>query len=148
MEDEPYLKAEEIQAIVFKRVEKYDSLSFLEQFAMFIGKAQVLEMGLKGLLVRKYGFELEQIEKLTLGQTTRQLEKSGLRVDYIALLKAVVEHRNYIAHELLVNNAIINTLLDGESGHFGIRELQHGIYELEQAILLYDWTEEHNAWDG
>lgn len=148
MEDEPYLKAQEIQAIVFKRVKKYDSLSFLEQYAMFMGKAQVLEMGLKSLLVRKYSFEPEQIEKLTLGQTTRELEKYGLRADYIALLKRVVEHRNYIAHELLVNNAILNSLLDGESGNLGAREFQHGIYALEQAIFLYDWTEEHNAWDG
>ena len=29
---------------------------------------------------------------------------------------------------------------------FEIRELQKGIYELEQLWFLYEWTEEQNAW--
>jgi hypothetical protein len=145
---EPYLTGEAIQAEVFERLAKYDSLSFLESYVMFMGKAQILEMGLKNLLVRKYGFESEKLERLTLGQTTRKLEECGLRADYVALLKSLVKYRNYIAHELLANDAMLKSLLGGESGRFEIRELEKGLYELEQAILLYDWCEEHNAWDG
>jgi hypothetical protein len=144
---EPYLTGEAIQAEVFKRLAKYDSLSFLESYAMFMGKAQILEMGLKNLLVRKYGFESEKLEKLTLGQTARKLEECGLREDYVALLKSLVTYRNYIAHELLANDAMLKSLLGGESGRFELRELEKGLYELERAILLYDWCEEHNAWD-
>ena len=39
-----------IERTVFKRLKPYDKLSFLEQFAMFMGKTQVLELGLKQLL--------------------------------------------------------------------------------------------------
>jgi hypothetical protein len=45
---------DEIQREVFKRLKKYNKLSFLEQFAMFIGSAQILELSLKQLLARRY----------------------------------------------------------------------------------------------
>jgi hypothetical protein len=45
---------DEIQREVFKRLKKYNKLSFLEQFATFIGSAQILELSLKQLLARRY----------------------------------------------------------------------------------------------
>ena len=80
----------------------------LEQFAMFMGKAQILELGLKQLLARRYECDIDQMERWTLGRTTRELNERGLRRDFIALLENLVELRNFVAHELLVGDVLIN----------------------------------------
>ncbi len=144
--NEPRLAANEIQEQVLNRLEKYKSFNVLEQFAMFMGMAQVLEVGLKNLLSRRYKYDLEKIETWTLGKTTRELKECGLRADFIALLESVVQYRNHIAHELLVNDAMLKCILGGESGRLELKQLEKGIYELEQIIFLHDWCEEHNAW--
>jgi hypothetical protein len=137
---------DEIQREVSKRLKKYNKLSFLEQFAMFIGSAQILELGLKHLLARRYKQDLEQMEKWTLGRTAKELKKFGLRQDFILLLESVVQYRNYIAHELLVNDAMLKALV-GKSGRLEQRHLGKGIYELEQIMVFHDWLEKHSAWD-
>ena len=146
MEDNPLLSAEEINNAVEKKIEGYEGLSFLEQYAMFMGKTQILEFGLKGLLARKYAVPFESMEKWTLGRVKNELSKKGLRPDFIAYLDSVVDYRNYIAHELLVNNAITMSL-----ANFSNRKLYgdffRALYELEHIIILYDWSEKHNAWD-
>jgi hypothetical protein len=86
------------------------------------------------------------MEKWTLGQTAEELSKCGLRRDFIKLLKSVVKYRNYIAHEFLVNDAMLKNMLGGDTGRLELRRLEHGIYELEQIVFLYNWCEEHNAW--
>ena len=141
------LDRDEIQQEVSKRLKKYNRLSFLEQFAMFIGSAQVLELGLKHLLARRYKQDLEQMERWTLGRTANELKKFGLRQDFIFLLESVVQYRNYIAHELLVNDAMLKALV-GKSGRLERRHLEKGIYELEQLMFLHDWIEENSAWDA
>lgn len=129
-----------------KRLGKYKKLNVLEQYAMFMGMAQILEVGLKNLLVRRYKYDREKMEKWTLGKTTGELKASGVRKDFIALLESVVKYRNHIAHELLANDAILRSLLGGDSGRLELRQLEKGIYELEQILFLHDWCEEHNAW--
>ena len=111
-----------------------------------MGKAQVLELGLNRLLARLYENGADEMENWTLGRTTNELKKKGLRADLIFLLESVVEYRNYMAHELLANEAMMRSLLDGDGGMFEMRRLQKGIYELEQIVFLHDWCEEHNAW--
>jgi hypothetical protein len=143
---EDSLSREQILAAVAERLKKYDSLSFLESFAMFMGNAQILEIGLKGLLHRRFGVDLQTMERWTLGRTARALKEHGLRADFVHLLDSVVDYRNYIAHELLANEAMLRSLLAGESGRFEVRQLEHGTFELEQLMFLYDWTEEHDAW--
>jgi len=140
------LDHKEIQKEISRRLEKYKKLlNVLAQFAMFMGSAQLLELALKQLLVRLYGYDLEKIDKWTLGTTTKELKEKGLRKDFIAFLESVVEYRNHIAHELLANEAILRSLV-GDSGRFEVRNLETGIYELEQVMFLYEWCEEHNAW--
>jgi hypothetical protein len=111
-----------------------------------MGKAQVLEFGLKGLLARKYAVPLESTETWTLGWVKTELKKKGLRPDFIVYLESVLDYRNYMAHELLVNVALMKSV-----ANFSDRKLYgnlfKGIYELEQIILFYNWCEEHNAWD-
>jgi hypothetical protein len=142
----PSLTGKEIQDQVFKRLNKYENRNFFEQFATFMGVAQILEIGLKNLLTRKFGFDSEKTEKWTLGRTKEELKRCGLRADFIALLQSVVDYRNYIAHELLANQAIMEGLMSDYSGRFEFRELQKGIYELEQVVFLFDWCQEHDAW--
>jgi hypothetical protein len=108
MDSDPSLSGEEIKELVLEKLKTYEDLSVLEQYAMFMGKAQILEFGLKGLLTRKYGIPSESMEKWTLGRVKNELKQKGLRPDFIAFLDSVVDHRNYIAHEFLVNNAITN----------------------------------------
>ena len=136
MDSDPALSGDEI----------YENLSGLEQYAMFMGKAQILEFGLKGLLARKYMTPSDSMEKWTLGRVKNELKQNGLRPDFITILKNVVEHRNYIAHEFLVNNAITRSLTNfSDRKLYG--DLFCAIYELEQIIILYDWCEEHNGWE-
>lgn len=146
MEDNPSLSGDEIKNAVEKKLERYKDLSFLEQYALFMGKAQILELGLKGLLARKYSVPFESMGRWTLGRVKNELSKKGLRPDFIAYLERIVDYRNYIAHDLLVNNAITSSL-----ANFSDRKLYgdffRAIYELEQIMVLYDWAEEHNAWD-
>jgi hypothetical protein len=139
------LTREQIQAEMSKRMEKYKSLNIFEQFAMFMGLAQVFEISLKQLLNRKYGIEFESLEHATLGQVLGQLKDRGLRPDFIAFLESVVDYRNHIAHSLLANQIMLQSLGAGDA-RFERRELEKGIFELEQLWLLYEWTEEHDGW--
>lgn len=140
------LDANAISDAVGPRLKRYEVLNVLEQFAMFMGRAQLLEAGLKQLLIRRYQCDPEAMKKWTLGTTLRELRERGLRSDFIQLLESVVEYRNYIAHELLFNDAMLRSILGGDSGRLELRQLEKGIYELEQLLFLYDWCEEHNAW--
>lgn len=145
MTEEAALSADDMKDLVHAKLEGYKNLSELEQYAMFIGKAQILEFGLKGLLSRMYGIPSESMEKWTLGKTKNELRDKGLRPDFIAYLERVVIYRNDMAHEFLLNNAITQSMAKfSERKLYG--DLFRAIYELEQIIILYDWCEEHNGW--
>jgi hypothetical protein len=62
-------------------------------------------------------------------------------------LDSVVGYRNYVAHELLANEALRRSILGTEHSVREPKELVKGIYELEQLAFLHDWCEEHDAWD-
>jgi hypothetical protein len=145
MKNEPSLSGVEIKERVLKKLDEYKGLGHLENYAMFMGKAQLLEMALKSLLQRKYDVPEEFMEKWTLGRVKKELSDKGLRPDFIALLKSVVEHRNYIAHEFLANNAITQSMANfSDRKLYG--DLFRATYELEQIIILYDWCEDNNSW--
>lgn len=146
MEKETSLSGEDIKKRVLKKFEEYKGLSHLENYAMFMGKAQLLEMALKSLLARKYRVPEETMEKWTMGRVKNELRDKGLRPDFITYLESVVEHRNYIAHEFLANNAITQSMANF-SDRMLYGDLFRATYELEQIIILYDWCEEHNGWD-
>jgi len=144
---EPSLEADEIQAAVRARLVKYERLNVLEQFAMFMGMAQILEISLKSLLHRKYNLDYEGMDRWTLGRTSRALKENHLRGDFTVLLDSVVGYRNRIAHEFLANEIMLRCLLDGNSGRLEIGELEKGIFELEQIMFLYEWCDRHDAWN-
>jgi len=143
---DPSLNSEQIQEGIRQRLRKYEDRSMLERFALFMGTTQLLELSLKALLHRKYQIALGQSERWTLGRTARELRERGLRPDFCAYLDSVVGYRNYVAHELLANEALRRSILGTEQSVREPKELVKGIYELEQLALLHDWCEEHDAW--
>jgi len=146
METNPSLSAEEIKSLVMEKMEGYKNLNLFEQYAMFMGKAQILELGLKGLLARKYAVPFESMERWTLGRVKNELSQKGLRQDFIAFLSSVVDYRNYVAHSLLADSALTKSFANfSDLKLYG--DLYRGIFELEQIIILYDWCEERNGWD-
>src|SRR5690606_722101 len=114
---------EQIRAAVFARLDQYKDRSVLEQYAIFMGKAQILEFGLKGLLARKFSVSHEEMERWTLGKTKNELRDRRVRPDFIRLLESVVDHRNNIAHEFLFNSEMTRSL-----GNFSDRKLYGDLF--------------------
>lgn len=139
----------DVQAELPGRLERYEGMSLLEQYAMYMGKAQLLEFGLKKLMESRSGKNLESMEKWTLGKTKNELaDLKTIRSDFLTLLGGVVDQRNHIAHSLLANYALIASLTGGDPGTKESRFLGKAIFELEQLILFFDWCNEHDAWSG
>lgn len=142
----PELQPSEIQERIMANLDVYANRSSFECFALLMGKAQILEFGLKSLLARLFFVNPTEMEKWTLGRVANELESKGLRGDYVALLKKFVEHRNHIAHEILVCNAIFRSMEAGISARFEFKQLQDPAWELERLLILHDWCEESGAW--
>lgn len=139
------MSGEQIEAEVTARLDQYNDRSVLEQYAIFMGKAQILELGLKGLLARKFNVPPEDMDRWTLGRTKNELKDRGLRPDFIKFLDSVVDHRNNMAHEFLVNTQITRSIANfSDRKLYG--ELFRALYELEQIIILHDWCEENDGW--
>lgn len=133
-----------------KRLRKYSNLNFLEKYAMYMGTAQILELGLKNILIKKFNYEATRIEKWTLGYVADELQRNNLRQDFIYLLKNVKSDRNNIAHELLANSIIVNALIPEKDRALyskPYRMLDKAIFEIEQLYFLFEWTEKTNNWD-
>lgn len=141
----------QIQKGIEKGLKKYKNLGFLEEYAMFMGVAQLLELGLKNLLVHKFNYYPEELEWKSLGQTKKELKKVKLRPDFLKLLESVVDKRNYIAHEILANRglylAIAGDKMPKKYYDKEYRTLRKAIYELEQLVFVFDWTNQNNGWD-
>ena len=139
------MSGDEIQAKVLAKMGEYEDRSILEQYAIFMGKAQILELSLKALLSRRFEIPFESMERWTLGRTKNELRDKGFRPDFITFLGSVVDYRNNMAHEFLANNAITRSVANF-SDRMLYGDLFKGLYELEQLLVLYDWCEEHDGW--
>lgn len=139
------MSGDEIKAKALAKMDEYKERSILEQYAISMGKAQILELVLKALLSRKFEVPFESMERWTLGKIKNDLKDRGLRPDFIFFLESVVDYRNNMAHEFLANNAITRSVANfSERLLYG--DLYKGIYEIEQLLFLYDWCEEHDGW--
>lgn len=145
MNEVPAISAEQIKVEVLAKLESYENLSMLEKYAIFMGKAQILEFGLKRLLAHMFNVSLEKMERWTLGKTKNELKNRGIRPDFIRLLESVVTYRNNMAHEFLLNTSISRSIANF-SEHKLYGDLFRAIYELEQIIILHDWCEENDGW--
>ena len=136
---EKSLSSKQIHAILARRLWKNDKFNFLESFAMFMGKAQIVEIGLKNILTNKYGYDEERIERWSLGGVLKELRKCGLRQDFVGLMEELKEHRNYIAHELLANDALLRRLAGNSAQRVAWKSLSRGLYLVEYAIVVHDF---------
>lgn len=137
----------DIQAELPMRLSRYDGLSLLERYAMYMGKAQLLEIGLKKLLADTSAIDFDSMEKWTMGRVQTELkDRKAIRCDFIDILGQIVKQRNHIAHSLLANTAMIASLTGGDPGTKEARFLEKSIIEIEQAIMIFDWCNEHSAW--
>ena len=142
----PQLDTSELQRQILRNLDTYGNRNSFECFALLMGKAQILEFGLKNLLNRRCGVEDTEMERWTLGKVASELTSRGFRGDYIELLKEFVKQRNYIAHEMLANNAIFRSIAPSMSVRFEFKQLQQPAHDLEQLLIVHDWLEEHDAW--
>lgn len=142
----PQLQPADLQRQIMANLDLYSGRSSFECFALLMGKAQILEFGLKNLLARDFSVSQDEMEKWTLGKVAHELEARGVRSDYIALLKKFTKQRNYIAHEMLANNAIYRSMASNISERFEFKQLQQPSFDLEQLLIIHDWLEEHKAW--
>jgi hypothetical protein len=133
------LSGKQVHAIVARRLLRMDNLNFLESVAMFMGKAQLVELVLKNILIRKYGFDDEQIKRWTLGRLINELEDRGLRQGFIVLTEDLLEYRNYIAHEILADDALTRRLIGSRGQRFAWKRLNHGLYIVESIIVVHDF---------
>jgi hypothetical protein len=133
------LTSKQVLSKVMKRLRSYDKLNHLECFAMFMGKTQLVEMALKNLLVTKYHYTDEKIERWTLGRVVKELKKLGLRADFVALLEELMEYRNHIAHDLLLDYALMQRLVGSKAHRLSLKPLERGLYMVEQTIVVHDF---------
>jgi hypothetical protein len=140
MKKQQQLTGKQVHSKVVRRLRSSDKLNHLERFAMFMGKTQLIEMALKNLLTTKYDYTEEQIERWTLGRLVKELKTIGLRRDFIALLEELVHYRNHIAHDLLLDYALMQHLGQSKAAHrLSLKPLERGLYMVEQTIVVYDF---------
>lgn len=87
-------------------------------------------------MVDKFQYDIDKIDKWTLGKTWSELERNKLRPDFILLLKSIVDYRNYIAHELLANKVLMDALLENK--------IPESHYDKEQG----DWIKQLLSWNN
>ncbi|MFA6386750.1 MAG: hypothetical protein WCW04_03210 [Candidatus Paceibacterota bacterium] len=133
---------------IFKNLSKLDKSSFLEKYAVFMGKTQVVELELKNILINKFKYGEEKIENMTLGGAIIELGKNGLRTDFIFLLEDLLKHRNSLAHEFLGITARGNAITGGSFERLQYKELRHALWKVEEVIQVYDWINENGRLFG
>ena len=142
------LSDEDLQKRIVESLSKLDGMSFLETFAMFMGKAQIVEMGLKRLLYFRFGVSEDEMARWTLGKVVSHLEQKGLRNDFISIARELVQHRNQLAHEFLQIDAFGKSLIGPEFQRLSEKQLRHALYSVEQVIQVYDHLDKHGYWDS
>lgn len=124
---------------VCDKLEKLDKLSILEKYAMFMGKAQLIEIALKHLLVNKYSYEFEDLEKTTLGGIIRKLKKEKVRQDFISILEELLAYRNDLAHNFLSDDIIGKSLIGLDFERLSQKQLRYALYKVEEVTQVYDF---------
>ena len=133
-----------ITKTILDKLDYLDNLNTQEQYAVFLGKVQIIELGLQKVLVSHYSYNENKIETFTLGQLIGSLEKSNAQKVFIELLKELNDRRKYIVHHLFKDQAIMLNLMGKEKRikDFLQRKeekmLFHGFVAVENIIYLYD----------
>jgi hypothetical protein len=55
------------------------------------------------------------------------------------LVEELKEHRNYIAHEILADDAMMQKLAGAGARRFAWKSLERGLYTVEEVIVVHDF---------
>lgn len=122
-----------------KSMKRYRNYNFLESYAVFMGRAQAVEWGLKRILRRKYRLGDRRLDRMTLGGAIGELARRGMRPDFIGVLRELNKVRNNMAHEFLLNFSLMISIDRRWAGsHSHMRSLSRAMFEAERSIHVFD----------
>src|SRR5215475_10446269 len=136
------LTARMVMNKVGKRLAKLERMNFLECYAVFMSKAQLVEFALKKILFKKYRYGKRRLEKMTLGVAIAELEQRGLRKDFVSLLWRLNKHRKKMAHEFLADHSHM-VALDRRFGHLSLKPLRNALWKVEETIQVFDFLNQN-----
>ena len=99
-----------------------------------------MELGLKGMLMRDYGYDEKRVEKFSLGRSIRELrnkEEETLK-GFIFTLESVLEYRNLIAKDLLAVDAMIRYVAGEGARSLSEKSLRYALFCVKQANYFHD----------
>ncbi len=137
---------------VFKEISKrhkkiYKDATIFSLFGHFMLKEQLVEQNLKQLLANNYDYEFDKLQRHTLSGLIRELESKDVREDFIFKLRNLNEYRNYVTHELLIDEAM--NMAMGLHLKRGVwRTFEHALFSVEQVLVVYDWILENGTFDS
>ena len=95
-------------------------LNFLESYAMFMGKAQLIEFALKKILAKNYRYGQRKLDRMTLGRAIADLDQLGMRKDLVELLRELNKFRITMAYNFLAEHMHLASLLGRRSFRFKV----------------------------
>jgi hypothetical protein len=113
-------------------------LNFLENYAIFMGKVQIIEFALKKILSVRCRYSETKLEKMTLGAAIAELEKSGILKEFVLLLRQLNEFRIDMAHDFLAGHLSL-VALDRRFGRLSCKPLRYALAKVEETIHVYDF---------
>ena len=122
---------------ITRSMARVSNLNFLESYAVLIGKAQLIEFALKKILRKRYRYSESKVERLTLGVAISELERLGMRKDFVALLRELKDSRNNMAHEFMADHLHL-TAWDQKFGHLSLKPLRYAQWKVEETIHVFD----------
>jgi hypothetical protein len=122
-----------------KNMKRYRKYNFLESYAVFMGRAQAVEWGLKRILRRKYRLGDRRLDRMTLGGAIGELERRGMRPDFIFVLRELNKVRINMAHEFLLDFSLMVSLdRRFAHSHSHMRSLSRAMFEAERSVHVFD----------
>ena len=89
----PTLTPDMLEKKIHNSMKRYSKFNFLESYAVFMGKAQLVEFGLKRILRKRYRYGDRRLERMTLGVAIADLERLGMRKDFVWQARQLNRHR-------------------------------------------------------
>lgn len=136
-----------LNEIIKRNKKTFKDATIFSLFGHFMLKEQLMELNLKQLLVNNYEYEFDSLQKHTLSGLIRELESKKVREDFIFILKDLNKHRNYIAHELLADEAI-NLSMGLRLKRGAWRVFEHALFSIEQVLLVYEYILKNGTFDS
>lgn len=96
-----------------KKMNSLKDATFMEKYAFFMGYAQILEFALKRILIKDHNMTEESLKTITMGATISILKTKGLNPQFSALMKQVLDYRNSLAHDFLLDDVLVKSITGG-----------------------------------